>query len=108
MRLHPSSSSSLIQTLHILHHLPKQPTLSCLLQTRKMSSSPPTTTTTTTSTSNPPPQPTFSPTYPPKLGTRALSPLLRTNGGKWDLIASGEGVERSFRFKTFKKTWVRF
>jgi len=34
-----------------------------------------------------------------------LAPLLGVNGGKWSLIESGKGVERSFKFKTFKKTW---
>ena len=50
--------------------------------------------------------PTFSSNYDPQKGAQELSPLLRTNGGKWDLIESGKGVERSFKFKTFKKTWV--
>lgn len=27
-------------------------------------------------------------------------------GGRWALIPSGEGLERSFKFKTFAKTWV--
>jgi 4a-hydroxytetrahydrobiopterin dehydratase len=34
-----------------------------------------------------------------------LSPLLSSAGGKWSLTASGDGLERSFKFKTFAKTW---
>jgi hypothetical protein len=52
------------------------------------------------------PSPTFSSNYSPEEGTKELSPLLKSNGGKWALIDSGKGVERSFKFKTFKKTWV--
>lgn len=26
--------------------------------------------------------------------------------GRWTLIANGQGLERSFKFKTFAKTWV--
>lgn len=36
----------------------------------------------------------------------ALSPLLVQTGGRWTLAADGEGLERSFRFKTFAKAWV--
>lgn len=36
-----------------------------------------------------------------------LRPLLASEGGRWALISSGEGIERSFKFKTFAKTWVR-
>lgn len=28
------------------------------------------------------------------------------DGGRWALIPNGEGLERSFKFKTFAKTWV--
>lgn len=35
-----------------------------------------------------------------------LTPLLRSNGGRWQLTDTGNGLERNFRFKTFKKTWV--
>lgn len=52
------------------------------------------------------PQPVFSSSYDPTQATKDLSPLLRGTGGKWGLIDSGKGVERSFKFKTFKKTWV--
>ncbi|KAI2617541.1 transcriptional coactivator/pterin dehydratase [Hypomontagnella submonticulosa] len=39
--------------------------------------------------------------------TRALEHLLISaeNGGRWVLIPGGEGLERSFKFKTFAKTW---
>ena len=37
-----------------------------------------------------------------------LHPLLTSSGGRWDLTSSGEGIERSFKFKTFAKTWVGF
>jgi hypothetical protein len=53
------------------------------------------------------PSPTFSSNYDPEQGMKDLNPLLKSNGGKWGLIESGNGVERSFKFKTFKKTWVR-
>ena len=36
----------------------------------------------------------------------ALSPLLSVSGGRWALTADGQGIERSFKFKTFAKTWV--
>lgn len=36
-----------------------------------------------------------------------LLQLLASEGGRWNLISSGEGIERSFKFKTFAKTWVR-
>ncbi|KAI0890448.1 transcriptional coactivator/pterin dehydratase [Annulohypoxylon maeteangense] len=38
---------------------------------------------------------------------RTLDPLLASasRGGRWSLIPGGEGIERSFRFKTFAKTW---
>jgi 4a-hydroxytetrahydrobiopterin dehydratase len=52
------------------------------------------------------PSPTFSSNYSPEQGTKDLSPLLKAIGGKWVLTESGKGVERSFKFKTFKKTWV--
>jgi len=48
----------------------------------------------------------FSAGYDPELGERELKPLLRQNGGKWEVIESGRGVQRGFRFKSFKKTWV--
>jgi 4a-hydroxytetrahydrobiopterin dehydratase len=36
----------------------------------------------------------------------ALAPLLKSNGGQWVLGADGEALERTFKFKTFAKTWV--
>ena len=45
---------------------------------------------------------------------RALETLLLPGsgagggGGRWALVAGGEGLERSFRFKTFAKTWVSY
>jgi hypothetical protein len=52
--------------------------------------------------------PLFSSNYNLEKGSKDIEPLLRASGGKWSLIESGKGVERSFKFKTFKKTWVRF
>ncbi|KAK4126246.1 transcriptional coactivator/pterin dehydratase [Parathielavia appendiculata] len=34
-----------------------------------------------------------------------LSPLLTSNGGRWNLTMDGEALEREFKFKTFAKTW---
>jgi len=34
-----------------------------------------------------------------------LTPLLTINGGKWRISANGKGLERPYKFKTFKKTW---
>lgn len=39
--------------------------------------------------------------------TPAVTPLLSASGGRWTLAAEGEALERSFKFKTFAKTWVR-
>ncbi|KAI2614185.1 uncharacterized protein GGS25DRAFT_470659 [Hypoxylon fragiforme] len=38
---------------------------------------------------------------------RELEPLLASAGlgGRWALIPGGEGLERTFSFKTFAKTW---
>ncbi|KAF2965862.1 hypothetical protein GQX73_g7698 [Xylaria multiplex] len=40
--------------------------------------------------------------------TAALHQLLNSagKGGRWNLIPNGQGLERSFRFKNFAKTWV--
>ncbi|RYP03065.1 hypothetical protein DL764_005414 [Monosporascus ibericus] len=40
--------------------------------------------------------------------TRTLEPLLESagSGGRWTLTPNGAGLERSFKFKTFGKTWV--
>jgi hypothetical protein len=40
--------------------------------------------------------------------TPTVTSLLSTSGGRWTLAAEGEALERSFKFKTFAKTWVRF
>jgi 4a-hydroxytetrahydrobiopterin dehydratase len=37
----------------------------------------------------------------------SLQPLLSSEGGRWTLTSEGEALERSFKFKTFAKTWVR-
>ncbi|KIN07752.1 hypothetical protein OIDMADRAFT_108671 [Oidiodendron maius Zn] len=58
---------------------------------------------TSTSSSSSPPN--FSSNYNPEQGKRDLAPLLKENGGKWELIETGKGLERGFKFKTFKKTW---
>lgn len=39
--------------------------------------------------------------------TSSVTPLLAESGGRWTLAAEGEALERSFKFKTFAKTWVR-
>lgn len=36
-----------------------------------------------------------------------LQSLLSSDGGRWMLTSEGEALERSFKFKTFAKTWVR-
>jgi hypothetical protein len=51
-------------------------------------------------------KPRFSPGSDELLMTHAVEPLLTTEGGRWSLIADGEGLERPFKFKTFAKTWV--
>jgi hypothetical protein len=40
--------------------------------------------------------------------TTAVAPLLSDSdtGGRWILTKDGAAIERSFRFKTFAKTWV--
>lgn len=35
----------------------------------------------------------------------ALPPLLRSTGGSWALSPAANGLERDFKFKTFKRTW---
>ena len=63
---------------------------------------------TMSTTTTPAQTPVFSSNYDPEQGARDLAPLLAGGGGRWALIESGKGVERRFRFKTFKKTWVSF
>ena len=40
--------------------------------------------------------------------SKRLDPLLASNGGRWALTNGGEALERTFKFKTFAKTWVSF
>lgn len=43
-----------------------------------------------------------------KAVSTALGQLLDgSGGGRWALTTAGDGIERSFKFKTFTKTWVR-
>ena len=53
---------------------------------------------------------TVTPNFAPGSDTAALNPALKQLVSRpeapWRLTATGEGVERSFRFKTFAKTWV--
>lgn len=59
-----------------------------------------------------PVQPVLSSTYDPTRAIQDLTPLLQSptsnskESGKWALTPNGKGIERSFKFKTFKKTWV--
>ncbi|KAG5992567.1 hypothetical protein E4U43_003727, partial [Claviceps pusilla] len=51
-------------------------------------------------------QPCFSSGTDEPAATAALTPLLASSpGGKWELTCGGEALERSFKFKTFAKTW---
>jgi hypothetical protein len=63
----------------------------------------PTPTHTMSSTS---PTPNLSPGYDPEEASQDLAVLLKSSGGRWTLTADGKGIERTFKFKTFKKTWV--
>lgn len=53
---------------------------------------------------------TVTPNFFPGSDTAALNPALEKLVSRpevpWRLTPSGEGVERSFKFKTFAKTWV--
>ncbi|KAI1766205.1 transcriptional coactivator/pterin dehydratase [Hypoxylon sp. FL1150] len=51
--------------------------------------------------------PQFSPGVDEPALTQALDSLLASAGlgGRWQLVPGGEGLERSFKFKTFAKTW---
>ncbi|CAL3968068.1 unnamed protein product [Diplocarpon coronariae] len=51
------------------------------------------------------PTPAFSSSYERSQATEDVAPLLQAHGGRWTLLASGKGVQRRFKFKTFKKTW---
>jgi 4a-hydroxytetrahydrobiopterin dehydratase len=50
-------------------------------------------------------QPRFSPGTDEAAASSRLAPLLATAGGRWALTSEGEALERSFKFKTFTKTW---
>ncbi|POR38824.1 Pterin-4-alpha-carbinolamine dehydratase [Tolypocladium paradoxum] len=50
-------------------------------------------------------QPRFSSGTDEATVTPALAPLLSTTGGRWTLASEGQALERSFKFKTFAKTW---
>lgn len=52
-------------------------------------------------------QPRFSPGTDEAAATANLGTLLASSGGRWTLTNEGEALERSFKFKTFAKTWVR-
>ncbi|TQV98842.1 hypothetical protein V2A60_007460 [Cordyceps javanica] len=50
--------------------------------------------------------PSFSAGTDKNAATEALRPLITPDaGGKWTLTADGYGIERSFKFTTFNKTW---
>ncbi|EGX92892.1 pterin-4-alpha-carbinolamine dehydratase, putative [Cordyceps militaris CM01] len=50
--------------------------------------------------------PSFSAGTDKSAATEALRPLITPDaGGKWTLTADGYGIERSFKFATFNKTW---
>ncbi|EHL02220.1 hypothetical protein M7I_1814 [Glarea lozoyensis 74030] len=51
-------------------------------------------------------QPIFASNYPPTEATAALAPLLKPTG-KWSLTPNGQGIERPFKFKGFKKCWFK-
>jgi hypothetical protein len=40
-----------------------------------------------------------------QLGRKAIA-LTTTGGGRWKVTDDKRGLERTFRFKTFKATWV--
>ena len=51
-------------------------------------------------------QPRFSTGTDEAKAAQDVKPLLSTEGGRWTLAADGQALERSFKFKTFGKTWV--
>lgn len=51
-------------------------------------------------------QPRFSTGTDEAKAAQDVKPLLSTEGGRWTLAAEGQALERSFKFKTFAKTWV--
>jgi hypothetical protein len=92
--------STITRTLLNSKHTPRKPRVSFLFLGTAAS------TRSIANMSSASPQPNFSSNYDPAQATQDLSPLLKGNGGRWELIETGKGVERGFRFKTFKKTWV--
>ncbi|KAH7328117.1 pterin-4-alpha-carbinolamine dehydratase family protein [Stachybotrys elegans] len=50
-------------------------------------------------------QPRFAPGTDEPAVSAQLHPLLASSGGRWTLASEGEALERSFKFKTFAKTW---
>jgi len=54
------------------------------------------------------PHPQFSAGTVPDTAKATLAPLLKSGGGRWTLTADGEGLERTFKFAGFAKTWVCF
>ncbi|KAH0597504.1 hypothetical protein MHUMG1_04883 [Metarhizium humberi] len=52
-------------------------------------------------------QPRFSPGTDETSTASALAPLLASSGGRWTLSSEGKALERSFKFKTFAKTWCK-
>lgn len=51
-------------------------------------------------------QPRFSKGTDAAAATSALETLVASASGRWTLTKEGEALERSFKFKTFAKTWV--
>ncbi|KAH7317627.1 transcriptional coactivator/pterin dehydratase [Rhexocercosporidium sp. MPI-PUGE-AT-0058] len=100
LKMRPPTSIPLSLSLKLLHPIPHIPPTQYSILKHKYSTS-----TCRMSSPSTSPKPAFSSTYPASQGTADLSPLLKSNGGRWTLIQSGKGVERGFRFKTFKKTW---
>jgi 4a-hydroxytetrahydrobiopterin dehydratase len=52
-------------------------------------------------------QPAYSLDSDTEIISNALATLLRSGGGRWSLTPTGNGLQRTFKFKSFKKTWVR-
>ena len=92
----PSISDLAMRPLLLLSHILHTPRRVFTLQAQKMSTGP----------NHNQPSPALSSNYDPTQAARDLEPLLKASGGNWALNSSGQGVERSFKFKTFKKTWA--
>ncbi|RCI09820.1 hypothetical protein L249_4174 [Ophiocordyceps polyrhachis-furcata BCC 54312] len=45
------------------------------------------------------------PRFAPGTNTHSLEPALASLLGRWQLASDGRALERTFRFKTFAKTW---